>query len=380
MMLLHPPKLLDGLKSTHLPITTHSFSKEKSGLINPKGWCNDEMIINVSRSQFFQQCRRKQYFYDQGLVQLGLAEPLVGGSAYHKGAAVLTATRNRDAALAEAEQYYRDELAKVKFILPEEKVLHERNIELVKRMLNAQADQYVTDTWTVLKPEVEFLVDLPGTEHHCHFIHRLLHPTSDSDVNVLAPAGCTDSRCVIPHKLRGKTDAVLSWNSLIWIMERKTSGMKQNIFWDQWYLSHQLSAYVYGVRKSTNLPVNGVILEKMPKPAKNQDPFSFNYSPEREPYLRSESDLAEFESEISSIATDYERAATIGKSAFYRNPQSCIDYNRRCDYWDTCKRGGTPNPGEFRQRDQDYVEAAYYTLLGMENPVASTSAVSQKSV
>ena len=331
------------------------------------------MIINISRSQFFQQCRRKSWFYDQGLVQLGLAEPLVGGSAYHKGSAVLTATKDREAAVQAAETYYREELAKIKVLLPEERVLHERNIELVKRMVNAQADQYIKDTWTVLKPEVEFLIDLPGTAHHCYFIHKILHPEDYQD-GVVYESGCTDPRCIICHKLRGKTDAVLSWSSMIWILERKTSGMKQNIFWDQWYLSHQLSAYVYGVRKATGLPVNGVILEKSPKPAKNQDPFSFDYSPEREPYLRSESDLAEFESEISAIAGDYERAAVAGKSAFYRNPQSCIDYNRRCDYWDCCKRGGTPNPGEFRQRDQDYVEKAYYDLLGMEVPVVPTPA------
>jgi hypothetical protein len=324
------------------------------------------VIINVSRSQGFQACRRKQYFYDSGLVQLGLSEPLTTGSAYHKGTAVLIATRDRKSAVDAAETYYREELAKATMILPEERVLHERNIELAKRMVNAQADLYTKDAWTVLKPEVEFMVDLPGTEHHCHYIHQILYP------GVYRPDdSCTDPRCRICHKLRGKTDAVLSWNSMIWILERKTSGMKQNIFWDQWYLSHQLSAYVYGVRKSTNLPVNGVILEKSPKPAKNQDPFSFDYSPEREPYLRSESDLAEFEAEISVIASDYERAATVGKAAFYRNPQSCIDYNRRCDYWDCCKRGGNPNPGEFRTRDTDYVESAYYTLLGLEVPVAT---------
>jgi len=325
------------------------------------------VIINVSRSQGFQACRRKQFFYDQGLVQLGLSEPLTTGSAYHKGTAVLIATRDRKAAVDAAETYYREELAKATMILPEERVLHERNIELAKRMVNAQADLYTKDAWTVLKPEVEFMVDLPGTEHHCWYVHQILHPNEQWNPS----STCSDPRCVITHKLRGKTDAVLSWNSMIWILERKTSGMKQNIFWDQWYLSHQLSAYVYGVRKSTNLPVNGVILEKSPKPAKNQDPFSFDYSPEREPYLRSEADLQEFEAEISIIANDYERAATNGKNSFYRNPQSCIDYNRRCDFWDCCKRGGNPNPGEFRQRDTDYVESAYYTLLGLEVPVAT---------
>jgi len=202
-----------------------------------------------------------------GLVQLGLAEPLVGGSAYHKGSAILTATKNREEAVKAAETYYRGELAKIKMLLPEEKVLHERNIELVKRMVNAQADQYTKDTWEVLKPEVEFLVPLPRTEHHCWYCHKLLHPDIPYDECVYNNLGHMPGKnytCEQPHFLRGKTDAVLSWNSMIWIMERKTSGMKQNIFWDQWYLSHQLSAYVYGVRKATGLPVNGVILEKSP--------------------------------------------------------------------------------------------------------------------
>jgi hypothetical protein len=320
------------------------------------------VIINASRAQFFQQCRRKQWFYDQGLVSIKMTDPLAIGSAYHKGTAVLTAKRDRDAALAAAEAAYREELAKQKMVLPEEQVLHERNIELIKRMLSAQADQYAKDDWVVLKPEVEFLVPLPNTLHHCWFAHRLLYP--DVPFNECRYG----DQCRQPHFLKGKTDAVLSWNSMIWIMERKTSGMKQNIFWDQWYLSHQLSAYVYGVRKSTGLPVNGVILEKMPKPARNQDPFSFNYSPEREPYLRSEADLDEFEQEISAIAFDYENAAKVGKPAFYRNPQACVDYNRRCDYWETCKRHGEVQPGEYRQREPDYVEEAYYEILKLEVP------------
>src|SRR5712664_3100896 len=195
------------------------------------------MIINVSRSQFFQQCRRKQWFYDQGLVQLGVAEPLIGGSAYHKGAAILTSSRDRDGALAAAETYYRDELAKIKVILPEERVLHERNIELVKRMIDAQARQYVKDTWTVLKPEVEFLVPLPKTQHHCWFAHRLLYPSTayiggcQYDFTLSgAEYHPVPQQCWQPHYLRGKTDAVLAWNNNVWIMERKTSGMKQNIF------------------------------------------------------------------------------------------------------------------------------------------------------
>jgi len=334
------------------------------------------LILNISRSQQWQACKRKAWFYDEGFVQLGVAEPLITGSAYHKGTANLVVTKNVAEAKAAAEQCYRDELAKVPMVLPEEMSLHNQNITIVKRMLDAQGAQYARDTWTVLKPEVEFLVALPGTEHHCYYVHRILHP-GEACSSVQAP--CQDPRCIQPHYLKGRTDGILSWNNLIWILERKTSGMKQNIFWDQWYLNHQLSAYVYGARKATGLEINGVVLEKMPKPARNQNPLTFDFSPEREPYLRSESDLAKFEREIIRITSDYERCASDPDQfeAFYRNPQACCNYNRRCDYWSACKRdSGRPEPGEFRTRDADYVEKAYYEVLGLPLPPGMETACS----
>jgi hypothetical protein len=172
------------------------------------------------------------------------------------------------------------------------------------------------------------------------------------------------------HKVRGRTDGVLQWNSLIWILERKTSGMKQEIWWDQWYLALQISCYVWGVRKATGLPINGVLMEKSPKPAKNQNPFDFDYSPEREPYLRSEDDLGEFQDEMARIARDFEGAdgAEDPFREFYRNTQSCMSYNRRCDFWDVCKRNGVVQPGEFRTRELDYVELEYYKHLGLPAP------------
>ena len=338
------------------------------------------MIINASRMQFFLKCRRLQYFYDQRLVQLGLTQPLSMGSAYHKGAAILVATKNRANAITAAETEYRNAM-KEAFILPEEKPIHERNIELVKRMVNAQADQYTRETWTVLMPEVEFCVDIPGTRHHCGYIHRILYPEDCERPGTIGELAirmgssgmgrCPDERCYVAHKLRGRSDGILNWNSLIWILERKTSGMKQHIWWDQWYLSHQISAYIWGVRKATGLPVHGVLVEKSPKPAKNQDPFSFDYSPEREPYIRSEADLGEFQDEISRVARDYETAAFDADPfrEFYRNPLSCTSYNRRCDFWDTCKRNGEVQPGQYRLRQRDYVELEYYKMLNMEPPV-----------
>jgi hypothetical protein len=319
----------------------------------------------VSRTLTFQTCKQKALFHEEGHSGEKLSEPLTTGSAYHKGVAVLTSKKNLVEAIDASTKLYKEEMGKV-MILPEERPLHEANITMVKRMLTAQAKLYEHDSWTVLMPEVEGLVAIPGTEHHCWYIHKILYPNIPEE-------NCGIKDCFHPHYLKFRTDGILNWNGLIWIMERKTSGMKQDIFWDQWYLSHQLSAYVWGVKKTTGLPVHGVVLEKMPKPARNQNPATFDYTPEREPYLRDDSELANWLVEFTAIADDFEaRAIALANGAnrffsFYRNPQSCCNYNRKCEYHSACKRGYV-QPGEFRPRDQDYVEKAYYTLLNIPNP------------
>lgn len=320
------------------------------------------MIGNISRAAFFQQCRTKSYnMFTLGQEPLTPAEPLVIGGAYHKGAAVLTAKKDRDLAIQAAEVEYRERTKDAK-LLPEEIAVVEKNIELTRRMIHSLADMYENDDWQVLQPEVEFCVPLPGTEHHCIYVHNILHPDADEE----SPLTCTDKRCIHPHYLRGKSDAVLSWQSMVWILERKTSGLLGDLFWNRWHLDVQPTSYMYGVQKSLGIRPNGFIIEKVTKPRKNAvDPFHITI--EREPFLRTDADLLTFEREISQLFTDYERSYVEG--THYKNTASCFNWNRRCHFHDQCKRGGVVVPGEFRQREMDYVETKYYELLGLPVPV-----------
>jgi hypothetical protein len=285
----------------------------------------------------------------------------VTGSAYHVGVAHLLATKDRKSSVELAESTYRDRI-KDEFMLPEELALAEHQIKLAKAMVNAQADLYQHDDWELLQPEVQFCVPLPGTEHHCDFVHDLLYP---GEARKIRPYGCNDNRCVIPHYLKGTADGLNSWKGKMWIIERKTSALTQEIFWTQWQLASQPTGYIYGCWKATGIRPNGFILEKVQKPRKNAaDPF--HVSIEREPFLRSDDDLREFERDISQIATDYERAGV--EDAWYKNTASCTSWNRKCDFHDLCKRNQSQIPGEFRQRDKDYVELEYYKLLGLPIP------------
>lgn len=318
------------------------------------------MIINLSRAAFFMQCRRKTCdMYHLGLDTHTTPEPLVIGGAYHVAVAYLTAKRDRAGAIALAESTYRERIFG-EHLLPEERALVEQNIELTKRMVSAQADLYEHDDWTLLQPEVEFCVELPNTMHHCVFVHNILHPNDQPYAD-----SCNDPQCMINHRLKGRADGLIAWKGMIWIIERKTSGLAGEFFWTQWQLAAQPTGYIYGCWKGAGVRPNGFILEKTNKPRKNaKDPFHITI--EREPFLRSDADLLEFERDISQIATDYERAYVEG--AWYKNTASCTIWNRKCYFHDLCKRNQEVLPGEFRKRKPDYVDAEYYKLLNLPVP------------
>ncbi len=323
------------------------------------------MILNISRAIQFQQCRRKAYNRDiLQLLPTREADALMLGGAFHVGSAILHASRDVKTAVKATEAEFRKRL-EGQMILPEEWPLIEHQIEQAKAGVRAYSENFLPD-FQILQPEVEFMVELPNTKHHCWFAHRVLYPDRPfSDCRF--QGGPKELRCWQSHWLRGRTDAVIKWNKLIWLLETKTTAITGDIFYKRWFLDFQPTAYIYGIWKSTNLRPHGFILNIVKKPNKRaHDQFAFCF--EREPYLRSDEDLAEFESEITMIAEDYEDAMRMKR--VYKNPSSCIAYNRTCYYWDMCKRHHVPGDGEFRKREKDYVDLAYYKLLGLEVPVA----------
>jgi hypothetical protein len=343
------------------------------------------MITNISRQVFFQECRRKSYNWDElRLMPHREANPLIYGSAVHEGIAEFLAKRDPRAAVALTEFKFRERLA-TQVILPEERGELEQMIEQSRRMVAQFAQNYSESEMQVIWPEVEFCVPLPNTDHHCYFFHKLLFPNIPfdecKDYGIPTKAGpywdpvLDRPRCWQPHYFQGKTDAVVSWKNAIWLLEHKTTAYTGSIFYDRFFLDFQPTGYLYGIGKALGTTPHGFILNVLKKPTKTKkDQLDVGF--EREYYLRSDEDLAEFESELIEQATDYEntfvRRSVHGiTAATYKNTKSCTNWNRRCYFWESCKRHEPlslePNE-QYKRRPLDYVQKKYYEMLGIDPP------------
>lgn len=331
------------------------------------------MIINVSRAKEFQACRQKSYnWHVLRLMAWREAEALMTGEAFHVGIAHYFSTRDVDASMKLAEARYRERL-EGQMVLPEEQTLIEQQIELSRRMIQRYATHYQNEDIQILMPEVKFMIPLPGTEHHCWFVHRILHP--DDEYHDRIDTGgcigeeivCDDKRCHVPHYFTGRTDAVISWHNMIWLLEHKTAVNTGDIFYKRFRLDKQTTGYLYGIWKATGTKPHGFILNVVKKPRADvakRDPFAISF--EREPFIRDEKTLEEFEHELILIANDYEQAFRTGN--IYKNENNCTSYNRECYYLSRCENHQESGPDEFRIRARDYVDLAYYELLGIEPP------------
>jgi hypothetical protein len=332
------------------------------------------MIINISRASSFQECRQRNYYYDHDrIVPFTTADPLLLGAAYHDGLAQYFSTGNIVDAVLHAEAKYRESYAKQEqFILPEERPFIERQVVWLTNSLTEFVKHYKSDELQVVQPEVEFCVPIKGTEHHCMFFHQILHPNDqDTGTNL-----CDDPRCIQPHYFRGKTDAIVEWQGKMWLFEHKTEARTGDGYFTKFLLDFQPTGYLFGIKESTGLRPAGFVLNiiKKPNAAFKGDPLSV-VGFEREVYLRSDKDLERFSAQLSSLADDYETAA-FDPRKIYMNTKACMNWNRKCDYHDICLNHGEYDSSRYQVRPVwDYVEKAYYTILGLEPPPESGTLV-----
>jgi hypothetical protein len=334
------------------------------------------MILNISRSKFFQSCRQYAWNWDEERLQpLREADALITGGGYHIGSEIISKTADVDQAVQNVEKSMRERYAK-SIVLDEEKPDIERQIEFAKHATRLWAEEYDKADFRVLWPEVSGMVILPNTEHHCWYAHRLLHKEEipgAPGLEIPNDDTCQDPRCRQPHRLAFRTDGVIEMYKVLYLLEQKTtSSTDRNSFWTKFELDNQVRGYCYGIWKSTGVLVNGVLINAIIKHHKQitvegrkkyiLDPTNIGF--EREPVLVTKDDLLDFERDFIRICDDYETA--MRTKNIYKNTQSCFNYNRRCYYFEKCK--GDNVDGAFRERDDDYVNEGYYEVLGLPNP------------
>jgi hypothetical protein len=339
------------------------------------------VILNISRGKNFQECRQKSYNWDElGLVGWREGDPLIIGEGYHLGSEVVSQTADVNVAMDATEKRMRERYAK-SMTLPEEQADIERNILWARHAVAQWAENYDKADFRVLMPEVKGCVPIPNTEHHCWFAHRLLYPEipyeqCEGYISVVDSDGFhPEVKCYQPHYLAFKTDGVIEMYKNIWLLEQKTAARSgYDNFWTKFQLDQQVRGYAYGVWKATGILVNGVLINAIIKHSKQVtingvkkyqlDPTNVGF--EREPILISKPDLVDFEREFVMLANDYELAYRTNN--IYKNTGACFHYNRKCEYFDLCKRGQVQIEGEFKDREPDYVQEHYYDVLGIPKP------------
>jgi len=346
------------------------------------------MIINISRTKTRALCRRKSFTnYHRRLTSPGRSMNLVDGSAFHAGVARGLATKNWDhnplastevpceCAHCAAEEQFAKDRAEIT-ILPELEYQLDDHRAMIDVMIDVYGDAFRDQGIQVIQPECEFDVALPNTHHNCIWLHHieLQKPSAAGDAGQTAvyeekwgapdPQAVLEGRiasphqmemgmdcaCWQPHRFVGKTDAVVVWNQMIWLLEHKTTAISGEQFWSQWRLDIQPTGYIYGIKKALGVNVGGFILNAINKPSESQvsnwNKKRKNGPPkevkdyityEREPFLRSQEDLDRFEKEIIGVCDDWERDIIRGHfplDGAYN--KGCNQYNRQCEFHAAC--------------------------------------------
>lgn len=295
------------------------------------------MISNYSRIKEFRLCKRKDYF-SRGL-RLASPEPKIEldyGTAVHEAIPTFLKTRSVDDAIAAFDKSFQNYLDNP-YLLPEQM----DNGLAMQRLGHLSIQQYV-ETW-----REDFTLVFAEYQDKA--------PLLDGK-----------------HELAFRTDAVISVNGNLWLLERKTlsKSISVNTIIQSFQIDEQPTAYLIGLRKKTGLPISGFLLEIVRKTT----------IPEiiREPFLRTEEQLhdtemglyqtieemEEMDNQLSSISMLYEQ----DKDPYLRRiapkstgTSSCYQFFRPCMFLKMCEAARLkPFGEEFVPRKTDYVDE--YTI------------------
>lgn len=360
------------------------------------------MDLNISRIKKYIMCSEAAFqLYHEHRTGGVRPTALVMGTAYHAGFAEWQVSHDWAATVRAAEVAYNKE-GRNHAIDTKLDFDFIANWEIVKSMLEVSKEQ--RQKITMLQPECEFSLAIPGSEHNditVHWMERIDHegktgsithshseyverwgmpdPLAIRERRVHSPHHnhTEDCDCWRPHTLYGKVDGVISIDGKIWLQEHKTTSMMDQKFWDQWYLDLQLTAYVYAMWKTLGTKPAGVMLNAVRKPTDAQvAQWTKNNGKSMKDYLgyqsqffaRTEADCERFERQFIALADKWEYDILHGTFVMEPGQGHCYAYNRRCDYFDMCHTHQDEVYTELLQtRQPDYVDnARAQTLINIQ--------------
>ena len=338
------------------------------------------MIVNHSRYSL-QTCWRRIFNQFHRRLEGPRSMNLVDGGAMHEGIAVGLAEKDWAHAIEAARAKF-DEDTKTATIPPEQTYLIEEHWQLVLKMIAKYQANWEQEGYEIIQPECTFDVELPGSMHNCIMMHwRDVNgneywgepPAEQILARCVRPAHVAlDShcKCYTPHRLVGKTDAVVAWQRLLWLLEHKTNSLAPETFWKPWDIDIQPTIYIYGIWRSLGIRPRGVVVNAIHKPSEAQV-SNWNskrkYGPpksiadyidyERRPFLRSEEDLLRVERTLTDFCNEWEWRVVTGQFNSVMLKTVCFSYNRHCDFYGMCTQHDEPGAlSAMNDRAPDYVD------------------------
>lgn len=365
------------------------------------------MIVNCSRVKVARTCWRKTFNNFHRMLEGGRSFNLIDGGAFHEAVASGLATpsdHDWSRALKEARVKF-DAGVQAANLMDVELWKVEQHWAIVEKMVEIYREHYGQEEFQIIQPECSFDIALPDTHHNCIFVHHREYVdgnwvekwgTPDPDAimqkRITYAHGSTvngvdipnfpnrNCACYQPHRLVGKTDALMRWRGGIWLMEHKTSAIRGPQFWDQWELDIQPTTYMYGIWRALNFRPRGFVLDMIFKPSENQVE-SWNskrkYGPpknisdymdyERQSFLRTEEDLLRVERQYIEVMNEWESRIAgplAGQWPLANVGHACKLYNRKCDYWTACLNHDQESDfSSMSKRAPDYVNQHLTDIL-----------------
>ena len=328
------------------------------------------MILNFSNLDLFEQCQHKYLLRERRRLQPPPIVTMERGIGGHAGISHFHKTGDVQAAMDVAERDVRS-VMKQTMILPEEHIAWERAVVSVRAGVKKYAEAYSKLAYTVLRTEVRFLQPIPNTEHHCQIFHDILENSSCWRGHTCKAQ--SPRLCWRPHYLTGITDAVISLNGEVWLLDHKFSGFKSELFFRFYELDLQGTVYCWGIQQETGIAPKGFVINKVGMPTKRQTADDVDF--ESEPYLRNALDYSrmlawatdvgnEIEERIVKIETGF---SGVAERLFRINPKACYDYQRECPYHSVCmQHDSLESLEDFEVAPPRYYDALYYDILCRE--------------
>jgi hypothetical protein len=152
--------------------------------------------------------------------------------------------------------------------------------------------------------------------------------------------------------LRGRVDGLIVRNGKYWVREVKTTSMDRRQFQSKSSVSYQAAGYIYGIEKSENIKIEGVIYDVITRSKLRRrkdetadsfgkrifndyaDPCNKDFYYDRFFSYRSANEIVEFEKDLVALARELRTRVREGK--WYRNTDACYNWNTECPFKKIC--------------------------------------------